>query len=81
MAADQTECFLYEARNAHDDALSAAQSIGSLKFYDTLEEVQGDLADLTEGDLVEISVNGEHSGARARRRFLAVALLLAVNLD
>lgn len=56
-------------------------SIRSTEFYDSLEQSQGDLINLAEGDLMEIAQDGEHDGVRTRRKFLAGALAFAVNPD
>lgn len=63
------------------EAKAAAGAIGPIKFYDTLAQAQGDLANLTEGDLVEIAQDEGADGARTRRRFLGGALAFVVNLD
>lgn len=63
------------------EAKAAAGAIGPIKFYDNLAEAQADIANLTEGDLVELARDEEFGGARTRRSFLAGALAFAVNLD
>ncbi|MGN1056973.1 MAG: hypothetical protein ACI4QS_09710 [Comamonas sp.] len=63
------------------EAKAAAGAIGPIKFYDTLAQAQGDLANLTEGDLVEIAQDEEHDGARTRRRFLEGTFVFVANLD
>lgn len=63
------------------EAKAAAGAVGPIKFYDTLAQAQGDLANLTEGDLVEISQDEGRDRARTRRRFLAGTLAFVVNLD
>lgn len=63
------------------EAKAAAGAIGPIKFYDTYAQALGDIANLIEGDLVEVSRDEASGGARTRYRVQAGALVFVVNLE
>jgi len=78
---DESERARDAAELARDNAVAAAGAIGPLEFYDTYAQALGDIANLADSDLIEVSRDETKKGARTRYRVEAGALVFVANLD